>query len=94
MAKRTIKITRLIEMVNKLNEESEGAACVAIRRGANSFLSTILMECDCYAGFGYLEADKVPAKELPGMIRGDTSTSHQFPDDTRIFYYVHRKLQG
>jgi hypothetical protein len=89
--RRTVKVTRLIEIVNRHNRDSKGDP--GIRRGANTLLETVLHESGVYAGFGYLTEQEVPAGELPGIVRGNEIAPNQFPDETRVFYYQHRRLR-
>jgi hypothetical protein len=84
----TVKLSDVLTRVNKWNRESMSPR--ASRDGWNSLLEMLLHDANVYAGFGYLTQDEVPAMEEPGIIRGDEG--NVFPDESRRFYYVHRKL--
>jgi len=90
----TVSIVDLIEKVNKLNRESTYSR--EHRIGVNTFLENILHQNKVYAGFGYLTIDKVPKGQLPGIVRKETllqpGEHHEFPDDSRIVYFYHRRL--
>lgn len=85
---KSIKIARLIEIVDTLNKSSTGEHGKALRIGANSLLEITLHECGVYAGFGYME--DAPAGEPPGIVRGEVN---RFPDESRIFHYLHHSLR-
>ena len=102
MARRTTAdIVDLIEEVNRRNRLS---TCDAkIREGWNSLLEHVLQKADMYAGFGHINETQMkqnghninknlPA-QLPGVIMNyEDGSKNPFPDDTRRFYYFHRKL--
>lgn len=88
MAKKTISVERTLELANRflrITDDKEGRA--AERLGVASLLTTILHECDAYAGFGYLSADQVPSGCRPGMERNADGTVAGFPDESRRVYY-------
>jgi hypothetical protein len=87
---RTIKIAKLIEMVNRSNRDSTCSA--GVREGWNSLLGEVLHATDNYAGFGYLSATEVPKGEEPGI--AGTTPNCVFPDETRRRYIVHRRLRA
>lgn len=93
--RKKIDVARVIELANTLNATSKGPAGYALRTGSNSLASTIMSECDVYAGFRYLAKDEVPAGELPGIIFDESpARAHEYPDATRISYYTSRKLNA
>lgn len=97
MKRKTIEIVNLIERANKILAKSRIDNTDDVRGGREarimlaSFISDILMENGVYAGFNYLTEDKVPVGELSGIILAEDG-SHNFPDDSRIFFYIHHTL--
>ncbi len=89
-AKKTVKITVLVDKVNQMNRES---TCLPEHRsGWNGFLEHILMETGQYNGFGYLQGLEVPEGQLPGMIFDHSGEhKHQFPDESRRVYYMKKR---
>lgn len=72
----------------KINERNRHSTCSAeVRRGWNSVLSDVLMDTGNYKGFNYLNADQVPPGHKPGIIPNYETGKHEFPDDSRVFYY-------
>lgn len=88
MARKTFRITDMIDKVNKRNKEGKHAP--ELRHGWNSLLESMLHDAGCYSGFGYYTADQVPAGQKPGLIKGATLAENQFPDESRRFYYYPR----
>jgi hypothetical protein len=84
MARKTFKLRRLVEMVNRRNRNY--TCSPDMREGWNSLLEEVLLNNDNYAGFCYLTAKEVPEGQLPGVERNGYDT--QFPDDTRRIYYL------
>lgn len=82
--RKTIKVERLIEMVNKRNKLSTCSA--DMRHGWNSLLESILFECKRYRGFGYYSSENMVTGEKPGVDRSNP-LSLEFPDPSRIFFY-------
>ncbi len=89
--KKTFNVQDLVEQINRRNRKS---TCVPeVRRGWNCVLEDILMETNQYRGFGYLKQEEVPEGHRCGMIPADDirNTTHEFPDETRRFYYTCEK---
>jgi hypothetical protein len=86
-------LRKAIDAVNYANRHSLNSR--SYRLGQNSLLATLLHHANAYAGFGYLTADQVPVGQKPGIIRDESEAkNHNYPDDSRVFYYVHGKLIG
>ena len=94
MAKKTISIKRIVEIVNERNEKSTCGK--GEREGWNSLLETILLETDNYEGFTFLTDSQVPSTEKPG-IRGenrpdltasDIADRFEDTDHTRLVYHT------
>jgi hypothetical protein len=91
--RKTIDVAVLIEECNRLCRES--TCSPEHRLGVCSFLEWVMMRQNVYVGFGYLSQSEVPKGELPGIIRDESPEhNHQFPDESRRFYYVHSFLGG
>ena len=82
--KKTVTIAFIKETVNRRNRQS---TCVPeIREGWNSILSEVLLACNAYHGFGYLNETQVPPGHQPGIAKG-ADGQNIFPDPSRRFYY-------
>ncbi len=87
------KTVELRELVKWVNERNVTSTCdPKVREGWNSFLNSLLMEADAYAGFGFLRSYELTGEaegKPPGIIY-DTSgnNQHQFPDETRIRFFL------
>lgn len=90
MSRKTINVRELLDRVNRRNAESTVAP--GLRAGWNALLEEVLRSTGNQAGYAYLEQDKVPADQLPGVIRDAAGNCVSFPDDSRRFYYAHHKL--
>lgn len=90
MARKTIHIADLVALVNEKNKVSTFEP--EVRKGWNIFLEDVLDKADVYAGFGYYTANEVPPGYDPGIVRHENG-QNEFPDETRVFYYLHRKLR-
>lgn len=91
------KMIRLRELVEWVNERNATSTCdPAVREGWNSLVNHVLMQADAYAGFGCLGANDLQgdAKGHPPGIIFDHSGEHrhEFPDETRIRFFVPRGL--
>ena len=92
MSKRkTIEISKLVEMVNGILQNS-GSDCVGIRQGIMNLVESALFETGNYKGFRYLDETEVSADSLPGIRdTADSSTrgSDNFKntDRTRVRYF-------
>ena len=95
MNRKTFDVITMIDDVNARNRKSVVSADV--RNGWNSLLETLLHDTGNYAGFNYLEASEVPEGALPGIVWAQNQNgaryAKSFPDESRRFYYVHRKLR-
>lgn len=91
MARKTFSVKELIGTVNHRNRVS--TCSEDTRRGWNSILADILHKTGNYQGFGYLEQHEVPEGQKPGIIKGEGDQPHQFPDESRVFYYQSFKLR-
>lgn len=99
--RKTISIIDLINEVNKRNAESTCAA--GIRMGWNAMLEHYLHENNCYKGYNNLTREQVPLGHKPGIL-WDTVDGHwsqgaatihdpAITDDSRRFYYTHKRLE-
>lgn len=89
--RKTINVRDLINKVNNLN--SETTCKPDVRQGWCSLLESVLMDCEVYAGFGYLTQDQVPEGHLPGVVADKVNGDHTFPDESRRVYYIHKSLR-
>jgi hypothetical protein len=85
MARKTVDIAKLVDMVNRRNKLSTCSA--DLRHGWNSLMEEVLGITDTYAGFGYLTAEEVPEGCSPG-IRKSEVFGNEFPDESRRIYYL------
>jgi hypothetical protein len=83
--KKTTTIAFIKDVVNRRNRQS--TCDPKVREGWNSLLEEILHANNAYEGFNYLTADKVPDGCEPGIIPSYDDGKHEFPDETRRFYY-------
>ena len=89
--RKTVRITDMIDNVNRKNENSTCSSDV--RRGWNGLLADVLHATGMYAGFGYLREGHVPEGHKPGIIFDSSPEhKHEYPDESRVFYYYSRKL--
>ena len=89
---KSIKLVELINFVNDINLHSYDSMKSA-RETVNSMLTTILLERDAYAGFGYLNDEQMKESKngkIPGIIVG--TASNAYPDGSRRRYFVHPGL--
>ena len=87
--RKTVKIQRLIEVVNEFNASSADHLKEQ-REGRNMLLESILMEAGAYKGFGYLSADQLKGDAMSVGIREqrpDGTWNFDDTDHTRIYYY-------
>lgn len=89
-ARKTLDVRDLLDEVNRRNRNS---TCDADqRKGWNSLLEAMLFRTGNYAGFRYLSDVEVPTGEAPGIrCKPDSDgglNDREFPDETRISYYV------
>jgi hypothetical protein len=61
MARNTIKVDRIKEMVNYYNANAAGTPDG--RTAGNTILEVVLMECGQYKGFRYIDPDAQPADD-------------------------------
>jgi hypothetical protein len=86
MAKKTIKVTDIVEQANAylaLPEETSGAS-EQFRRGVIAMVERVLFETGNYKGFNYLKSELLPESERDyknGKVLRDGM------DETRRFYY-------
>ena len=90
-SRKTIKLEKLVELVNERNRKSTCSS--EVRQGWNSLLEQALMESDNYQGFYYLETKDVPKHHAPGK-RLVSEIEGQFDDTdaTRINYYFAKEV--
>ena len=97
------KTIDLVELIQEVNRRNACSICKpTAREGWNSLLETMLMKADVYAGFNNLRASELQGDAIgqpPGIIfdqqaiNEGRTPNHQFPDDSRRVYYVHRSLR-
>ena len=92
MARKTLKIRTIIELVNLRNRESTYDP--EMRQGWNSLLEAILHDADAYAGFGYYSSEELPEGIRPGIRYEGKHPAEDYAerfrdcDDTRRYYYI------
>jgi hypothetical protein len=86
MKRKTIEIENLKQKANWLLKYSERMG-PEWRRGVATLLECALSETGNYKGYNNLNESQVPAGEKPGIIFDDVNGNHQYPDDSRRFYY-------
>jgi hypothetical protein len=82
MARKTISIEVLRNQINEMLKISTREP--SMRFGFIGVLESVLHDTGNYRGFRYLTSEEVPAKQEPGVIRGETNV---FPDDSRRHYF-------
>jgi len=74
--------TTLASMLLTVNNRNKvGVATQDSRVGANSLLEQMLMEADCYAGFGYYNSGEVPQGHRPGIRHWFKTTDREATPD-------------
>ena len=91
MKRKTVDIIALIDKVNELNSKS--TVSKDMRTGWNELLEFILMEANVYGGYKYLDVNRVPHGEKPGIAFGGTPKDNAYPDESRRFYFKVNSLQ-
>ena len=92
--RKTLSVLAIVEEANSTLSESFGIFGPGHRMGVCLFVESLLRRTNQYAGFGYLEEDKVPPGEKPGIIRGFNPEGERdnkynvYPDQTRRAYYI------
>ena len=87
MSRKTIEIQKIKDKVNWMLKYSTQMN-PDVRRGMYSVLEWALGETGNYKGYNNLTQENVPSGELPGIIfDAFPGTNHQYPDDSRRFYY-------
>lgn len=87
MARKTIDIKDVVEMVNDILSQS--TCSPDVRQGAINVLEGILNRTGNYRGFYYLGARYVPAGEKPGVnLDSDYEKRFVDTDRTRVFYLL------
>lgn len=87
------KTIKIIDLIHKVNDMNKISTCSKdARSGWNSFLADIMHKSDVYAGFSYLDSNQVPKDCLPGIRWNNEGPDFSNTDETRIQWYVHRKL--
>ena len=96
MARKTVEVSKLVEMVNAmlLTSTNTFGDTKMVRQGAMNMLESVLHDTGNYRGFRQLRPSEVPAGELPGIavecVDG-TSMDQRFPagkvDSTRVHYF-------
>lgn len=90
MARKTVEVAFAVAEANKLFLHSHDDHKLG-RQAVATFLTTLLDATDQYNGFGYLNAETMKDSKYggtPGIIPNyDDPKLHQFPDDSRRFYY-------
>lgn len=85
MARKTVPVATIVERGNHFlaNSKANGTD-QAKREAVASFVETLLHEADAYAGFNYLPSS--------GMVKDEEGYAVDFKDESRRFYYLHRKV--
>ncbi len=88
------KTVAFIDMIDYVNERNRLSTCTPqVREGWNSFLSSMLMKAEVYAGFDYLSSGWVPPGQDPGIVRDANGEGlHSYPDETRVRFHYDRLL--
>lgn len=87
----------LEEIVDKANGILARSTCKPDeRKGVVTLVNSLLMDCDNYGGFRYLDATEVPPGHEPGIIPGYTdgerdNSKNQYPDETRVQFMLKRR---
>ena len=97
--RKSVKIVDLLDYANSVMRHStnggdreDGERMRGYRRGVATMIEHALMECDAYAGYGYLTREQVPNGCEPGIERREGRVA-DFPDPTRRVYYLHPRLR-
>jgi len=95
MSRKTIKVSEILNTVNKLCQTSHGPSA-EWRQGMLYLLENVLHKTHNYKGFVYLTVEQVPAGELPGInyikVNGtmvphpDHNKRFENTDSTRVRY--------
>jgi hypothetical protein len=88
----------LEEVVDKANGILARSTCKADeRKGVIVLVNSLLMDCDNYGGFRYLDATEVPPGQEPGIIPGYNdagerdNTKNKYPDETRVQFLIKKR---
>ena len=90
-AKKSIKITELVESTNHMLANHQDCNIGGIeygrsfRLGACSLIEHVLHKTGNYHGYMYLSANDMPINAKPGIIRGEPN---EYPDESRRLYCV------
>jgi len=88
--RKTIEISKVVEVANLILAQSKDE-CVDYRKGVISMIEDVLLKNDIYQGFGYHTSDSLQKlgseATKPGIIFDYENHNHQYPDETRRFYY-------
>lgn len=80
--------------IDRTNDRNRSAVCPRERRiGWNCALEAMLMDAGVYHGFGYLWPGTVPQGEPPGAQYDSAGKTISHPDDSRVFYNIHPKIE-
>ena len=85
MAKKSISIVELVDMVNLICKDSD-ADCVMIRQGAINVLTAALHSTKNYKGYRYLVQNEVRHGN-PGIREGEDFDRFDRTDCTRVQYF-------
>jgi hypothetical protein len=96
----------IADLIAEVNHRNANSTCAPeVRRGWSSLLESVLHANDVYAGFNYLTADKLEGNaagsppginfdiEHTGPNMPQEQRDARYPDESRVFYYVHEKLR-
>jgi hypothetical protein len=92
--RKTVDVAELVNLTNQflLNSADE---LRGERQGVASFLEQVLHRCGAYVGFGYLYPHHMKQSALgntPGIIFDEVDLNHEYPDDSRRIYSLHKDL--
>jgi hypothetical protein len=92
--RKTVDVAELVNLANQflLNSADE---LRGERQGVANFLSQVLHRCGAYAGFGYLyphHMEQSTMGKTPGILFDEVGLNHQYPDDSRRIYSLHKDL--
>lgn len=84
--RKTVEIALIKEKANKLFANSTNEM-IKEREAVFGFVSNLLTAAGQYKGFGYLTENQVTKGLTFGVIHGPDFKSHEFKDESRVFFY-------